>query len=194
MLNQIPKIFLDIVPGFCHIFFMSLSSDTYGASVLAADANQRSPKNDGLSVSGLDDFWSVDERLVVKPRSNEYEISIDTFFNAQHFVVQDGRRGEKHSHSYRIQVRCRSKALDRQQMIVGFADFRETIHRVTQHYNNSLLNDLPPFKNIQATTEALAAVMFQQLDRFLANDTLTLLAVTLWESPDEGVTYAHRQS
>jgi 6-pyruvoyltetrahydropterin/6-carboxytetrahydropterin synthase len=141
-----------------------------------------------------DDFWNIDESSIVQPRREVYEISIDTFFNARHFVVMDGKPGEEHSHSYRIQVRCRSNRLDQQQMIVGFADFRKTIHRVTQIYNNSLLNELPPFKNIQATTEALSAVMFQQLERLLANDNLELVAVTLWESPDEGVTYERRQS
>lgn len=139
------------------------------------------------------DFWNIDQDAVMHPGQNAYEISIDTFFNAKHFVVLNNIPGEEHSHSYRIQVRCRSNDLDQRQMIVGFADLRKTIHRVTQIYNNTLLNDLPPFQNLQATTEALSAVMFQQLARLLAMDNLELLAVTLWESPDEGVTFERRQ-
>lgn len=138
-----------------------------------------------------DDFWQIDEAAVLHPPADcFYEIVVDTFFNARHAVVIAGRQGPIHAHSYRLQVRCRSWALETEdQVVVGYQPLRERMKQVVQAYNNRLLNDLPPFQRLQPTTENLAAVLFQQLQQMLGALPVELVSITVWESPTEAITY-----
>lgn len=137
-----------------------------------------------------EDFWDIDEPAVLGLFvGHYYELSIDTFFNASHTVVIKGRKGEQHTHSYRLCVRCRSKSIaGQEQVIVDYSTLRDRINRVAQAYNNQVLNDLPPFKKLKSTTENLTAVLFQQLGRALKGLPIDLTSITIWESPTVAIT------
>ena len=137
-----------------------------------------------------DDFWDIDEPAVLGLFvGHYYELSIDTFFNASHSVVIKGRKGEPHTHSYRLSVRCKSKSISGQeQVIIDYSTLRERVNRVAQAYHNQELNALPPFRQMKSTTENLTAVLFQQLRRALKGLPVELNSITLWESPTVSVT------
>lgn len=137
-----------------------------------------------------DDFWDIDEPTVLGLFvGHYYELSIDTFFNASHAVMIRGKKGEHHTHSYRLSVRCRSKSISGQeQIIIDYTTLRDRVNRVAQAYNNQVLDELPPFKNLKSTTENLTAVLFQQLRRALVGLPVELTSITVWESPTVSVT------
>ncbi len=137
-----------------------------------------------------DDFWDIDEPAVLGLFvGHYYELSIDTFFNASHAVVIKGRKGEQHTHSYRLSVRCRSKSISGgEQIIIDYTTLRDRVNRVAQAYHNTILNDLPPFMQLKSTTENLTAVLFQQLRRALKGLPVELTSITVWESPTVSVT------
>ncbi len=142
------------------------------------------------NLSLADDFWEINKDSIVHlPPKCHYEISMDCFFNARHFVIIGGKKGLEHSHSYRLRVCCQGRSLDqREHVLVDYCSVREQIKLVARVYNNQLLNDLPVFKNIQPTTEALTAVIFQQLRRLLIKYPIELVSITLWDSPTEAIT------
>lgn len=138
-----------------------------------------------------EEFWRFDEAEVIQ-RSEDvfYQMSVDVFFNARHYVSFQGNPGPEHSHSYRLQANCRTQGLaGEDHMVIGFQFLRQTMIQVVNAYNNQLLNRLPPFKNLQPTTEVLAAILFRQLDRLLIELGLVLISITVWESPTEAITY-----
>jgi 6-pyruvoyl-tetrahydropterin synthase len=137
-----------------------------------------------------DDFWQIDEAAVLHPPDGLiYELSMDLFFNATHSVIIEGQAGPLHTHSYRLQVRCRSGALTSQNhVVVTYQVLRQRVRLVTAAYNNQVLNDLAPFRNLQTTTENLTAVIHQQLSRLLEDLPVELRQITIWESPTEAVT------
>ena len=137
-----------------------------------------------------DDFWDIDEPTVLGLFvGHYYELSIDTFFNASHAVMIRGKKGERHTHSYRLSVRCRSKSISGQeQIIIDYTTLRDRVNRVAQAYNNQVLDELPPFKNLKSTTENLTAVLFQQLRRALVGLPVELTSIKVWESPTVSVT------
>jgi 6-pyruvoyl-tetrahydropterin synthase len=103
--------------------------------------------------------------------------------------VIKGRKGEPHTHSYRLSVRCKSKSISGQeQVIIDYSTLRERVNRVAQAYHNRELNDLPPFQQMKSTTENLTAVLFQQLRRAVKRLPVELTSITLWESPTVSVT------
>lgn len=137
------------------------------------------------------DFWDVNEEALFRPSGDTYyQISTDVFFNARHFVSFGGRAGPEHTHSFRLQATCQTQGLDRDdQVVIGYHILRQKTTLVANAYNNQLLNSLPPFRQLQPTTEVLAAILFQQIDRLLVDLGLALISVTLWESPTEAITY-----
>ncbi len=138
-----------------------------------------------------DDFWTIDEEALFHPSGDTYyQISTDVFFNARHSVSFSGRAGPEHTHSFRLQATCQTQGLDREdQVVIGYHILRQKTTLVANAYNNHLLNTLPPFRQLQPTTEVLTAILFQQIDRLLADLGLALMSVTLWESPTEAITY-----
>ncbi|RME45564.1 MAG: hypothetical protein D6791_10405, partial [Chloroflexi bacterium] len=119
-----------------------------------------------------------------------YELRVDVFFEARHFVTLEGESGPIHPHSYRMQLRCRSTQLKQEgHVVVGFRELRQSAEEVVGAYNNRLLNNLPQFETMQPTTENLAVVLYRELRQALADFSVELSSITLWESPTEAVTY-----
>ncbi len=118
-----------------------------------------------------------------------YELSVDVFFNARHFVVMGGRRGPIHTHSYRLQVRCTARSLDSNQCIVSFADVKRLTEGATAPFRQQLLNELPVFAGLQPTSECLVTVIAQVLEHDLRQLPIRLASVTLWETPSVSITY-----
>lgn len=152
---------------------------------------QKTPLNESHVV---DLFWDIDEEQILNAAvTAHYEIALDAFFNARHYVIMNGVQGALHAHSYRVRVRCQSYALDpNDHVVVGYADLRDRLSMIVKAYNNQCLNDLPPFrlKKLQTTTENLTAVIFQQLERSLEGLAVKLIEVAIWESPTNSITYS----
>lgn len=138
-----------------------------------------------------EDVWDVRKTDVLRPPAGFcYEMVLDLFFNARHFVTIDGQTGPEHPHSYRVQVRCRSRALHPQNhVLVGYQELRERVKQVIKAYNGTVLNELPVFRYLQPTTENLAGVLYQQLVVALKGMPVELVSLTVWESPTEGIVF-----
>jgi len=156
-----------------------------------AERGQPAGRNASPPHEGATGFWEIDEEAILcPPASLRYEIALDTFFNARHYVTIAGNAGNLHTHSYRLHVRYRTNALvPEDHVVVGYQVLRERTEGVVKAYNNRLLNDLPPFQRLQPTTENLTAVLFQQLQRALADLPVEIVNVTVWESPTAAITY-----
>ncbi len=135
--------------------------------------------------------WAVRKTDVLRPPPGFcYEMILDLFFNARHFVMMDGQQGPEHPHSYRVQVRCQSRTLHpKNHVLVGYHELRERVKQVIKAYNGTLLNELPVFRHLQPTTENLAGVLYQQLNVVLKDMPIELVSVTVWESPTEGIVF-----
>jgi len=52
------------------------------------------------------------------------------------------------------------------------------------------LNDLEPFKEINPTAENIAAYMYKKISARINSDTITVTALTLWETERACVRYS----
>jgi len=118
-----------------------------------------------------------------------YDLMVDVFFNARHYVAIDGRRGPIHSHSFRLQVRCAGELLDRNQCVAGFADIKRAGDQVAAQFGNQLLNEMPIFAGLQPTSECLVTVIAHRISPRLRDLPIRLTSVTLWEAPSVSITY-----
>ncbi len=126
------------------------------------------------------------------PTQAHYLLGLEVFFNARHFVTVNGKAGPIHAHSFRVTVRIRHAAIQPgHEYVLGFGIARELVQSETNQLNDTLLNNLEPYRSdprLQPTTESLAATIFQRLQEKIPAH-LQLESVTVWESPTNSVTY-----
>ena len=122
-----------------------------------------------------------------------FELSMDSFFGARHFVASDGSVGTPHHHSYRVEASFISAEPDRQGFVMGFASVRQIVESTVMDYSETLLNTEDPFREMPPTTENLARVFHMKITeklRVLDHPGVTLKHVRVWESPTNSATYS----
>ena len=139
-----------------------------------------------------DAFWSIDESRVLNPIQGAYNFSYTVFFTSYHHVTNaSGQYGEIHPHSFRLVIKVHAKAIFQESKIVlPYESIREAVSKIALAYEGQMLNDLPPFKDLQPTTENLCGVIWQQLEYLSKTKPFKVLEITLMESPTIGVTFS----
>ncbi len=116
-------------------------------------------------------------------RGITYEVAIDSFFGASHAMRP---KGDRHTHSFRVQAAFVTDHIDHNGMTVGFREVSDLLNNEARKYANQFLNEIEPFRQIQSTGENLAAIIFHNLHEAITiriPDGPRLIAVTLWENP-----------
>ncbi len=123
-----------------------------------------------------------------------FEMSVDSFFGARHFIESQAGASSPHHHSYRVEATFVTTEPDRQGFAVGFANVRELVDTTVMHYSETLLNTEDPFKDVPPTTENLARIFHQQIVSRLAElnvPSVVLERVRVWESPTSSASYSN---
>ena len=128
-------------------------------------------------------------RDAVLTRQYVYEVAIVDFFNARHAIGEES----PHLHSWKVEVRVRRPRYLGEQKLVAVEGTRQVLRRLFARYEDTLLNDLPPFTFQQPSTENLVGYFFEQLDKEFRGSEATLHSVTIWESPTNHVTLAVKE-
>jgi 6-pyruvoyltetrahydropterin/6-carboxytetrahydropterin synthase len=135
------------------------------------------------------EFWQVDTSQLMQGRRAGWSYDVTTFFTAHHQVaVTSNRLGELHAHTFRLKLIASVTATEGRQAIVPYESVREVAEHIARAYEGVILNDLPPFRNIQPTTENLIGVIALQLERLTVDKPFKIKEITLMESPTIGIT------
>lgn len=146
--------------------------------------------------AGLPDtFWQYEEALLQTPAGAHYNLVLDSYFQARHYVRIAGADGPVHEHTFRVQINCVYDRLKADEHVtIGYREVRSALTRTIGAYDNCLLNSLPPFAHIQPTAEVLSHLLFLQLRDQLQPIGVRLTRVTLWESPTVSITYSEAEA
>lgn len=122
-----------------------------------------------------------------------YSTTVLTDFVAQHYltVPDAGPEGEPHSHHFEVEVTFRGKALNEYDYLVDIDDATAALDSLAQRYRDQLLNDLPEFDGYNPSVERFARVVFDRVTDAVTDDTVTEVAVTVWEDDEAAATYDH---
>ena len=120
-----------------------------------------------------------------------YQISVEQHFDAAHFLR--GYRGKceaLHGHRFRVVVRIESSGLDDIGLAYDFKELKQHLAEVISRFDHICLNDLPPFDQINPSSENIAATIYKELKLKLAGAPVSLSGIEVWESPQTGVIYS----
>jgi 6-pyruvoyltetrahydropterin/6-carboxytetrahydropterin synthase len=120
-----------------------------------------------------------------------YSTTVLTDFVAQHYltVPNPGPEGVPHSHHFEIEVTFRGPELNEYDYLVDIDDAERALSEVADRYRDELLNDRPAFEGYNPSVERFARVVFERVADAVADDTVTELAVTVWEDDTAAATY-----
>lgn len=119
----------------------------------------------------------------------------DFTFAAAH-AVRGHTRGcqNLHGHNYRVRVFVSATELDALGMVVDFQDLKAAVHDIAGHFDHQVINDHPPFDEINPTAELVAKYVYEEFVRKLAagelgEGRLRLQKVEVWENDSSCATY-----
>jgi len=118
-----------------------------------------------------------------------YELLITTDFGAAHSLRQyKGKCERLHGHNWHIDVCLAADALNHDGMVMDFVEAKAMLREVLKNYDHYHLNEVPPFDQINPTSENLARVLAERIAAALPPG-VRVVRVTAWESDNCGATF-----
>ncbi len=113
-----------------------------------------------------------------------YEVTIETHFSSAHRLRQyNGECERLHGHNWNVRVSIASAELNTLGMVIDFKDLKVKAKELMDRFDHRYLNEVPPFTELNPTTENLARYIFDELSKGIGTDSIKVSKVTVWESP-----------
>jgi 6-pyruvoyltetrahydropterin/6-carboxytetrahydropterin synthase len=112
-----------------------------------------------------------------------FELRVKVDFPAAHHL--DGYPGDcarPHGHNWVLEVFARSRKLDSIGMAVDFRDLKRAARELVAPWDHQDLNQLPDFREINPSAEAIARLAFERLSRQIDGTDTWVDQVTVWEN------------
>jgi len=120
-----------------------------------------------------------------------YEISVEKHFDAAHFLRgYQGKCEALHGHRFRVVVRVSASKLDDIGIAYDFVELKQHLNDILSRFDHTCLNDVPPFDQINPSSENIAATLYSELQRKLAGAPVSISGIEVWESPQAGIAYS----
>jgi 6-pyruvoyltetrahydropterin/6-carboxytetrahydropterin synthase len=111
-------------------------------------------------------------------------------FAAAHFLRQyHGQCEQLHGHNYIVRVHAGCDELDADGMVVDFLALRDAMREVLGRFDHKLINDIPPFDQLNPTVENLARYIAEEVAVRIDDARARIIACEVWETQRNCATY-----
>ncbi len=119
-----------------------------------------------------------------------FEVSVTADFSAAHALQgYDGKCANVHGHNFVVEAFVKAGATGSDGITVDFLELKTILRETVSELDHKLLNEVPPFDQVNPTSENIARWIFSVIEERLESDNATLSAVKVAESPDCSVIY-----
>ena len=127
-----------------------------------------------------------------------YIVRATTEFSAAHVLYgYAGACNRVHGHNFKVELEVEARAVDGIGMAIDFTVLESIAAEIAQTLDHHLLNEIPPFNEVNPTAENLGAYFWTRASRALADEVakgaadrgVRLRAVTVRENDRTSVTY-----
>ena len=131
-------------------------------------------------------------------RTKIYDLKVVTEFSSAHVLRGYAGACERvHGHNFRVELEVRAHALDSLGMGIDFRELQAMTEEVTGQLDHRLLNEVPPFDEVNPTAENLAAHIYHRVGRALADheagSRVRMRAVTVHENDRISARYSEAE-
>lgn len=119
-----------------------------------------------------------------------FEIEVTDHFSSAHRLRDQGSACERmHGHNWFVTVTLRCETLDGIGLGVDFKVVKEALGDVLSGLDHKDLNEIPPFDEINPSTENLARFIFERMAERLEGAHARMHRVRISEGPNTAATY-----
>jgi len=119
-----------------------------------------------------------------------YEISVENHFDAAHFLRgYQGKCEALHGHRFRVVAKVSASKLDTTGLAYDFTELKRHLNDILSRFDHTCLNEVPPFNEINPSSENIAATIYNELKSKLARAPVSISSIEVGESPQAWVTY-----
>ena len=119
-----------------------------------------------------------------------YELKIVSHFAAAHRLEDfHGACENLHGHNWKIEVYVQGKELGEDGLLLDFKIMKKKTEEILNGLDHKYLNELPPFRDKNPSSENIARYIFDLLSKELNNENIKVSRVTAWESDTACATY-----
>lgn len=124
----------------------------------------------------------------------QYIVRVNTDFAAAHVLRgYDGACERIHGHTWKVEVEVVAHELDALGMGIDTHELSAALATIVGELDHRMLNDVPPFDEVNPTAENVASLIYGRLARVLqasCGERVRMRAVTVRENDRSSVTYA----
>ena len=93
-----------------------------------------------------------------------YQVSVEQHFDAAHFLRgYRGRCEALHGHRFRVVARVSAAGVDDIGLAYDFTELKSHLRDILSRFDHTCLNDIPPFDEINPSSENIAATVYWEL-------------------------------
>jgi len=101
-----------------------------------------------------------------------FEITVEAGFSSGHYLRNyHGKCENPHGHNYRVLVTLAGAELDEAGLLLDFKLLKTLLKPVVDYLDHRMINDLPPFTELNPSAENLARYFYQETSRELVAKT-----------------------
>lgn len=124
----------------------------------------------------------------------QYTVRVNTDFAAAHVLRgYEGACERIHGHTWKVEVEVVAHELDALGMVIDTHELSRALAAIVGELDHRLLNEVPPFDEVNPTAENVASLIYGRLARVLQasrGERVRMRAVTVRENDRSAVTYA----
>lgn len=118
-----------------------------------------------------------------------FRLDVEDWFSSAHQLRgYKGKCENLHGHNWRVRLTVEGQTLGPLGMLVDFGDLKKILRALMDRLDHKFLNEVPPFDQINPTSEQLAAWLAAEVAGNLPAG-VGVAAVTVWESEKCSATY-----
>jgi 6-pyruvoyltetrahydropterin/6-carboxytetrahydropterin synthase len=115
-----------------------------------------------------------------------YEVTVEAGFSSGHYLRNyRGKCENPHGHNYRVLVTLAGVELDATGLVLDFKILKNLLRPVVEYLDHKMINELPPFTELNPSAENLAKYFYDETSRQLHEITAGRVRVkdcTLFET------------
>ena len=122
--------------------------------------------------------------MIRNKKYNHYQIKL--YLNARHYITLYGSKGTVHPHTWEFVLRMRFPA----EMFIEFKEIEDRLNECLKKYQNKLLNDCPPFNNVNPLLENVCDITALEFAKIIKDMGGELTWLSLSETPTRTYIYS----
>ena len=122
-----------------------------------------------------------------------FEVTVEETFAAGHFLRNyKGKCENPHGHNYKVQVTLQGSELDKAGLLLDFKDLKQVMKSVVERLDHQMINEVPPFTEVNPSAENLAKYFFEESNtglKAVTDGRVWVKQVTMFETDTTNATY-----